>query len=91
MQLGPKVVALREEYMRYAVEKCASILKEYRSALETLAGLNRSLGQAFCLNAFIFAKLLDACAISKSHVVPCGLCIVLWVLQLTVTSHLVGR
>ncbi|CAM6085693.1 unnamed protein product [Calypogeia fissa] len=39
VHLGPKVVALREEYMRYAVEKCSSVLKEYRSALETLAEL----------------------------------------------------
>lgn len=37
-QMGPKVVALRDEYMRYAVQKCSSILNEYRSALETIAG-----------------------------------------------------
>ncbi|BBN18797.1 hypothetical protein MPTK1_8g05580 [Marchantia polymorpha subsp. ruderalis] len=39
IHLGPKVVALRDEYMRWAVEKCHSILKEYRSALETIAEL----------------------------------------------------
>lgn len=38
MQVVPKVQALRDEYMRYAVEKCSSILREYRSALETIAG-----------------------------------------------------
>eukprot|EP00850_Spirogloea_muscicola_P015729 SM000123S25841 [mRNA] locus=s123:211711:217315:+ [translate_table: standard] len=35
--LGPKIVALRDEYMRYAVEKATAILKEYRSAVETIA------------------------------------------------------
>ncbi|KAG6545655.1 hypothetical protein Mapa_012840 [Marchantia paleacea] len=39
IHLGPKVVALRDEYIRWAVEKCHSILKEYRSALETIAEL----------------------------------------------------
>jgi hypothetical protein len=38
LQIGPKVQALRDEYMRYAVEKCSSVLREYRSALETIAG-----------------------------------------------------
>eukprot|EP00850_Spirogloea_muscicola_P013726 SM000095S24940 [mRNA] locus=s95:76085:81641:+ [translate_table: standard] len=35
--LGPKIVALRDEYMRFAVEKATAILKEYRSAVETIA------------------------------------------------------
>ncbi|KAJ7555184.1 hypothetical protein O6H91_05G025400 [Diphasiastrum complanatum] len=35
--LGPKIQALRDAYMRYAVEKCSSVLEEYRSALETIA------------------------------------------------------
>lgn len=35
--LGQKVQALRDEYMRYALEKCAAVLKEYRSAVETIA------------------------------------------------------
>lgn len=35
--LGPKVQALRDEYMRFALEKCAAVLKEYRSAVETIA------------------------------------------------------
>ncbi|MCO5611399.1 hypothetical protein L7F22_069333 [Adiantum nelumboides] len=34
--LGPKVQALRDEYLRFALEKCASVLKEYRSAVETI-------------------------------------------------------
>ena len=38
LQIGPKVQALRDEYVRYAVEKCLSVLREYRSALETIAG-----------------------------------------------------
>jgi len=37
LHIGPKVQALRDEYMRYAVEKCSSVLREYRSALETIA------------------------------------------------------
>lgn len=37
LHIVPKVQALRDEYMRYAVEKCSSILREYRSALETIA------------------------------------------------------
>ncbi|KAL2608746.1 hypothetical protein R1flu_027319 [Riccia fluitans] len=39
IHLGPKVVAIRDEYMRWAVEKCHSVLREYRSALETIAEL----------------------------------------------------
>ncbi|MCO5596898.1 hypothetical protein L7F22_050969 [Adiantum nelumboides] len=34
--LGPKVQALRDEYLRFALEKCASVLEEYRSAVETI-------------------------------------------------------
>ncbi|XP_078434949.1 AAA-type ATPase family protein [Wolffia australiana] len=34
--LAPKLEALREEYMRFAVEKCRSVLREYRSAVETI-------------------------------------------------------
>lgn len=37
LHIVPKVQALRDEYMRYAVEKCSSVLREYRSALETIA------------------------------------------------------
>ncbi|KAK2656274.1 hypothetical protein Ddye_009326 [Dipteronia dyeriana] len=34
--LAAKLEALREEYMRFAVEKCASVLREYHSAVETI-------------------------------------------------------
>lgn len=34
--LRPKLISLRDEYMRYAIQKCRSVLEEYRSALETL-------------------------------------------------------
>ncbi|CAF1707144.1 hypothetical protein Bca4012_005489 [Brassica carinata] len=34
--LIPKLEALRDEYMRFAVEKCSSILQEYQSALEEI-------------------------------------------------------
>ncbi|KAM0939954.1 putative AAA+ ATPase domain, ATPase, AAA-type, core, peptidase M41, AAA ATPase, AAA+ lid [Dioscorea sansibarensis] len=34
--LAAKLEALRSEYMRFAVEKCSSILREYRSAVETI-------------------------------------------------------
>lgn len=39
VHLGPKIEALRDEYMRFAVEKCSSVLKEYRSAIETIADI----------------------------------------------------
>ncbi|CAI5515921.1 unnamed protein product [Closterium sp. Naga37s-1] len=35
--LIPKVIALREEYMRYSKAKCEAVLKEYRSAVDTIA------------------------------------------------------
>ncbi|KAJ0041316.1 hypothetical protein Pint_27264 [Pistacia integerrima] len=34
--LAAKLEALRDEYMRFAVEKCASVLREYHSAVETI-------------------------------------------------------
>ncbi|ESQ31421.1 hypothetical protein EUTSA_v10003640mg [Eutrema salsugineum] len=34
--LIPKLEALRDEYMRFAVEKCSSVLREYQSALEEI-------------------------------------------------------
>ncbi|XP_016899296.1 probable inactive ATP-dependent zinc metalloprotease FTSHI 4, chloroplastic isoform X2 [Cucumis melo] len=37
--LAPKLEALREEYLRYAVEKCFSILREYHSAVETITDI----------------------------------------------------
>nr|QKY65098.1 AAA-type ATPase family protein [Passiflora contracta] len=37
--LASKLEALRDEYMRYAVEKCSSILQEYRSAVETITDI----------------------------------------------------
>jgi len=39
VHLGPKIEALRDEYVRFAVEKCSSVLKEYCSATETIAGI----------------------------------------------------
>lgn len=38
-QLAMKLEVLRDEYMRYAVEKCLSVLREYHSAVETITGL----------------------------------------------------
>ncbi|KAK7316964.1 hypothetical protein RJT34_00808 [Clitoria ternatea] len=37
--LAMKVEALRDEYMRYATEKCSSVLKEYHSAVETITDI----------------------------------------------------
>ncbi|KAJ8765405.1 hypothetical protein K2173_012102 [Erythroxylum novogranatense] len=37
--LAPKLEALRDEYMRYAVEKCSSVLREYHSAVETITDI----------------------------------------------------
>ncbi|KAG8383812.1 hypothetical protein BUALT_Bualt04G0052800 [Buddleja alternifolia] len=34
--LAPKLEALREEYMHFAVEKCSSVLREYRPAVENI-------------------------------------------------------
>jgi hypothetical protein len=39
IQLAVKLEALRDEYMRYATEKCSSVLREYHSAVETITGL----------------------------------------------------
>lgn len=38
LQLPSKIEALRDEYMRYAMEKCLSILKENHAAVETITG-----------------------------------------------------
>ncbi|XP_038881869.1 probable inactive ATP-dependent zinc metalloprotease FTSHI 4, chloroplastic [Benincasa hispida] len=37
--LASKLEALREEYLRYAVEKCFSVLREYHSAVETITDI----------------------------------------------------
>lgn len=37
--LATKLESLREEYMRFAVEKCASVLREYHSAVETITDI----------------------------------------------------
>ncbi|XP_037491287.1 probable inactive ATP-dependent zinc metalloprotease FTSHI 4, chloroplastic [Jatropha curcas] len=37
--LAAKLEALRDEYMRYAVEKCSSVLREYHSAVETITDI----------------------------------------------------
>lgn len=37
--LAAKLEALREEYMRFAVDKCSSVLREYHSAVETITDI----------------------------------------------------
>lgn len=37
--LATKLEALRDEYLRFAVEKCASVLREYHSAVETITDI----------------------------------------------------
>ncbi|KAI3835015.1 hypothetical protein MKX03_007308 [Papaver bracteatum] len=37
--LAAKLEALRDEYMRFAVEKCSSVLNEYHSAVETITDI----------------------------------------------------
>ncbi|XP_057496929.1 probable inactive ATP-dependent zinc metalloprotease FTSHI 4, chloroplastic [Actinidia eriantha] len=37
--LAAKLEALREEYMRFAVEMCLTVIREYRSAVETIADI----------------------------------------------------
>ncbi|GAB2294724.1 Probable inactive ATP-dependent zinc metalloprotease FTSHI 4, chloroplastic, partial [Dionaea muscipula] len=36
IQLAAKIEALKIEYIRFVVEKCSSVLREYRSAVETI-------------------------------------------------------
>ncbi|XP_054795844.1 probable inactive ATP-dependent zinc metalloprotease FTSHI 4, chloroplastic isoform X1 [Prosopis cineraria] len=43
--LAMKLEALRDEYMRYAVEKCSSVLREYHSAVETITDILLEKGQ----------------------------------------------
>ncbi|XP_024180294.1 probable inactive ATP-dependent zinc metalloprotease FTSHI 4, chloroplastic isoform X2 [Rosa chinensis] len=37
--LAAKLEALRDEYMRYAVDKCSSVLREYHSAVESITDI----------------------------------------------------
>ncbi|GMP25386.1 hypothetical protein CsSME_00002280 [Camellia sinensis var. sinensis] len=37
--LAAKLEALRDEYMRFAVEKCSAVLREYHSAVETITDI----------------------------------------------------
>ncbi|XVF60995.1 hypothetical protein PTKIN_Ptkin08bG0092600 [Pterospermum kingtungense] len=37
--LAAKLEALRDEYMRFSVEKCASVLREFHSAVETITDI----------------------------------------------------
>lgn len=39
IQLAAKLESLRSEYIRFAVEKCSSVLREYHSAVETITGM----------------------------------------------------
>lgn len=43
--LAAKLEALKDEYMRFAVEKCSSVLREYRSAVETITDVLLEKGQ----------------------------------------------
>ncbi|XP_010912626.1 probable inactive ATP-dependent zinc metalloprotease FTSHI 4, chloroplastic [Elaeis guineensis] len=43
--LAAKLEALRDEYMRFAVGKCSSVLREYRSAVETITDVLLEKGQ----------------------------------------------
>lgn len=43
--LAAKLEALRTEYMRFAVEKCSSVLREYHSAVETITDVLLEKGQ----------------------------------------------
>ncbi|XP_024449102.2 probable inactive ATP-dependent zinc metalloprotease FTSHI 4, chloroplastic isoform X2 [Populus trichocarpa] len=43
--LAAKLEALRDEYMRYAVDKCSSVLREYHSAVETITDILLEKGQ----------------------------------------------
>ncbi|XWS44730.1 hypothetical protein CRYUN_Cryun15aG0072600 [Craigia yunnanensis] len=43
--LAAKLEALRDEYMRYSVEKCASVLREFHSAVETITDILLDMGE----------------------------------------------
>ncbi|XP_043718720.1 probable inactive ATP-dependent zinc metalloprotease FTSHI 4, chloroplastic [Telopea speciosissima] len=43
--LAAKLDALRDEYLRFAVEKCSSVLREYHSAVETITDILLEKGQ----------------------------------------------
>ncbi|KAL6551960.1 putative inactive ATP-dependent zinc metalloprotease FTSHI 4, chloroplastic [Orobanche gracilis] len=43
--LAAKLEALREEYMRFAVEKCSSVLREYRPAVEIITDVLLEMGE----------------------------------------------
>ncbi|KAK3029767.1 hypothetical protein RJ639_038889 [Escallonia herrerae] len=42
--LASKLEALRDEYIRFSVQKCSSVLKEYHSAVETITGSGKARG-----------------------------------------------
>lgn len=63
-QLVTKLEALREEYMRFAVEKCACVLREYRPAVENITGfppLHFSSTNLYFVTLHIFCCMLINC------------------------------
>lgn len=38
LQLAAKLEALREEYLRFAIDKCSAAIREHRSAVENITG-----------------------------------------------------
>lgn len=64
LQLASKLEALREEYMRFAVEKCSSALREHRPAVEKITGqlfLHFLLSSLFYFTCFWNNFMLELC------------------------------
>ncbi|KAK6125602.1 hypothetical protein DH2020_040662 [Rehmannia glutinosa] len=68
--LAAKLEALREEYMRFAVEKCSSVLREYRHAVENITGwflLHFSLSYLLCYYVLLEKGAIKADEIWKIY------------------------
>lgn len=82
MQLAAKLEALRHEYMRFAVEKCSSVLREYRSAVETITGILiyylffLQIPQSICLKGWSYKQGNKKIGLVYWTVISCHLCCV---------------
>ncbi|CAM8954474.1 unnamed protein product [Rhodiola kirilowii] len=69
--LAAKLEALREEYMRFAVEKCLSVLKEHQSAVETITDVLLEKGEIKADEVWdIYSKSPQSLQVLKCTAVP---------------------
>ncbi|KAK7350873.1 hypothetical protein VNO77_09903 [Canavalia gladiata] len=66
--LAMKLEALRDEYMRYATEKCSAVLKEYHSAVETITDVLLEKGQIKADEIWVIYK--SAPRVAQPPVIP---------------------